>query len=182
MNTGDINPAALDLSPVAARQVRWREVRKNAVGFRTLEQAPSDTATPSLQASPETVEKVFAAAKVEFSRSVARLGRLVQWLLVCLGLAVVMVAVGVLLAAAYRYVAEGSTLSVVAISSLILILRQILKLGRDQVMLETYLLRYGIALQLANSPDAYGRILDRFLDETSLAENRGISGRAAVSS
>jgi hypothetical protein len=177
MTLDDNNPAALCLSSQAARRVNWGEIRKHAVGFRTLGRARSETATPAPQASREMIENVFQAAKIEFAASVAGLRRLVQALLLCLGLAVVMVSVGVLLAAAYLYIVGGTTLSVAAVASLILIVRQLLRLGRDQVMLETYLLRYRIALQLANSPEAYGKILERFLDETSLAENLGITGR-----
>jgi hypothetical protein len=181
MSLDDIVDSGLDLTPLVARRIRWGEIRKDAVGFKDLrggKEGPAEAApTPAkLKASREMVERVFAAAKTEFAASVAGLKRLTLLLLTCVGLAVVLVAVGVLFAAAYRYVASGATLSVAAMASLFPIIHQLMAIGRDQVKLETYLLRYQIALQLANSPEAYGKILDRFLDETSMAENAGISG------
>jgi hypothetical protein len=181
MSLDDIVDSGLDLTPLVARRVRWGEIRTYAVGVRTLGRKKADPAeaapTPAKpEVSREMVEQVFAAAKTEFAASVAGLKRLTVLLLTCVGLAVVLVAVGVLFAAAYRYIASGATLSIAAMASLFPIIHQLMAIGRDQVKLETYLLRYQIALQLANSPDAYGKILDRFLDETSMAENAGISG------
>jgi hypothetical protein len=183
MSFNDIDASGLDLTPLAARRIRWDEIRTPAVGWRTLtlgrrKASPAEAAPVPAQpeATREMVERVFAAAKTEFGASVAGLKRLTLLLLTGVGLAVVLVAVGVLFAAAYRYVASGATLSVAAMASLFPIIHQLMAIGRDQVILETYLLRYSIALQLANSPDAFGKILDRFLDETSMAENSGTSG------
>lgn len=158
----------IELSRRTSKLIDWVEIRKNAVGFRQLGSGESAPSPPS--ATSEQVSKVFAAAKGEFAKALESTNRLTYLLMTGIGAAVIAAAAGVLVAAVYNHLVEGAALSVAGVVSLIGLVNELLKVGRDQAFLNFFLSGYEIAFGLAQNDEQYGKVLDQFLKDISRRE------------
>lgn len=176
-DTALVNMTSPDLSPHLAGSIDWSAIRKQAVGFKTL---GAGTGGPEAapKATEEQVRRVFNAAKLQFSKSLTDSKRLTSYMLYGLGIPVIVVAVGVLIAAVYNSVIGGVGLTLVGVGGLIGLVRELLKIGRDQAFLSFFLSGYELAFALAKTEEQYGQVLSRFLEDISQKEQQGLKTKA----
>jgi hypothetical protein len=111
------------------------------------------------------VRQAFEHIEAEFKRVLQPLGRQMK-----IVQTIVLVSVAVTIAGACLSFVNpwgGSVLSLGPIGTMLGFLPRTWRLSRDQAMLELIPIRYGLALQLSDSPQQFKRVLTQFLSETS---------------